>query len=640
MLIRAVITYFALGFLAGATGAALGAGVIAPEAIANPARYTLISCKLPDATRKAGRAAFISIPGPVKRLSVIDCEDQGGMYYLSLCAERDYLGTNARGGDVEAMRLLAQALEAKWDPTCVPKPNEAMEWYEKAAAKGDRLAAMALSRLLVQGGGSIAQDPARARKWLDAALGTNSATLFSAEAKAALESIEQMRRRMLELEQQIQQLEQEREEMRRRGNAAAAEWEQKVQEARSKAASLSEEYERASGRIDPKALVSEDSSSGDLQIVMLDPPILAQRSAQPLVYPISGTEETRLEYNVIGRVITPRGSERSLRVKVNGKDVGQLDEGGFFHALIPLAVKSRNVSIEASAAGMKAATQQFRLEFAKGNLPPPVATAGPRVSRGKSIGLVIGISDYNEERVQKGSAARYWPNLANARRDAVALGEVLEKNYGFRVEYLLDADATHDRILGALIRLRQTLDEDDQLVVYYAGHGDIDKNSTRGFWIPVDAWQESTLGPKWIQSEQITNAVEAIKARQVLIISDSCYSAALNPAIAAVSPLASERTRPKVIAELARRPSRIVMTSGSFAPVPDRGMGNHSLFTGALVETLGVNSGTVLGQELFRRVESVVLRRARELNTPVSPQYGGIDSVGHLGGDFVFQRTG
>lgn len=167
----------------------------------------------------------------------------------------------------------------------------------------------------------------------------------------------------------------------------------------------------------------------------------------------------------------------------------------------------------------------------------------------------------------------------------------------------------------------------------------IDCNSTRGFWIPYDAFQQPTIGPQWIQSEQITNAIEAIKAAQVLLISDSCYSAALNSAVGGISPLATARTRAQAIAELERMNARLVMTSGSFSPVPDGGAGKHSIFTGAVIDSLKVNNGTIFGKDLFNRVQSLVLRRARELNQAVNPQYGGLDSVGHLGGDFMLRRT-
>jgi hypothetical protein len=53
-----------------------------PQIVADPSRRTLVSCKLPDQTRKAGKGEFIAFPGPVRRMEGSACKDQGGTYKL------------------------------------------------------------------------------------------------------------------------------------------------------------------------------------------------------------------------------------------------------------------------------------------------------------------------------------------------------------------------------------------------------------------------------------------------------------------------------------------------------------------------------------------------------------------------------
>lgn len=606
----------------------------------DPARFTMVACKMPDQQRKAGRYAITTIPGKVQRLAVAACEDLGGLYVLGLCAERASIQKNAESGDIDAIRLMGQLLESKSDPDCPPKIQESLNWYQRAAAKGDRQSAMALSRLLAGGDSAIRADPVKAHEWLKLALGENSSIVISQESKQLLEKMNSMQQRQTDLELQIQRLEQEREDRRKRGAAISPEIEKQLSEVRSSVAALDDDYEKSAAALDPRLLISQpEVGVGGIQIVMLDPPIMETRSGQPVVFPVSGTAESRLDYEVSGRVIAPAHLLRSLLVKVNGRPVSRIEDDGFFRERIPMLGRVRNVTIEAAAQGVAPAIQRFRLELTKTGDQRMAIDPSPRPRGARSIALVVGISNYNQQKGQASGGKNYWANLANARWDAEELGKVLARDYGFTVEYLLDADATHDRILNALIRMRETVNENDQVLIYYAGHGEIDRNSTRGFWIPYDAWHEATIGPKWIQSEQITNALEAIKARQILLISDSCYSAALNTAVGGISPLATTRTRAQAIAELDRRSARLVMTSGSFSPVPDGGGGRHSLFTGALIDSLKVNNGTVFGKDLFRRVEGLVLRRARELNQTINPQYGGLDAVGHLGGDFALRRT-
>lgn len=615
----------------------------ASQAISDPARHTIVSCKLPVQTRRMGQMATFMVPGPVIRVEAMKCELRGGTYVMpdsrgNLCEEIKHIRASAEAADVNAMRLLGHAYEADWDSSCPPKFDEALIWYEKAALKGDRQAAMALSRLLASGKGSIGADPAKAKRWLDTALGTDTTALFNPDSQRSLSALEEMRKRVQDLEKQVDQLEQERRKAPK-GSGAANELTPKLQQLQAQQAELRKTYEQQVGQLDPRLLVAGASGAEqELQIVMLDPPIFAQRSMQPISIPISGSEKTRPEYEVIGRVILPPERRNGLKVTVNGQPVESIENDGFFRHAVPLQ-KSRSVVVEASLSGVRTAAQQFKLEFSSEKPAPAAAERDLDKKRtGRSIALVVGISNYNEAKTSK-SGKQFWPNLDNARNDALGMGQMLEKNYGFEVEYLLDENASHDRILSALIRMRETVRKDDQVVIYYAGHGEIDRASTRGFWIPYDAWDQTSMGSRWIQSEQITNQLEAISAGQVLLISDSCYSAALNPAVGRVSSLATERSRANVIAELSKRNARILMSSGSYSPVADGGAQGHSIFTDALLESLRLNAGAVMGRDLFNRVESVVLRKARTMRYNVSPQYGGLDGVGHLGGDFVFRRT-
>ena len=93
---------------------------------------------------------------------------------------------------------------------------------------------------------------------------------------------------------------------------------------------------------------------------------------------------------------------------------------------------------------------------------------------GRYHALVIGNNDYE-----------YLPKLNTAVGDAEAVATLLEDKYGFQVTKL--TNATRRDITGAFNRLRQTLTERDNLLVYYAGHGVLDEEAGAGYWQPVDA---------------------------------------------------------------------------------------------------------------------------------------------------------
>jgi len=98
----------------------------------------------------------------------------------------------------------------------------------------------------------------------------------------------------------------------------------------------------------------------------------------------------------------------------------------------------------------------------------------PGVNFGNYYALIIGNNNYPQ-----------LTNLQSAESDAIAIDSVLRNKYGFKTELLLNA--TREDLLSALESLRKTLTRKDNLLIYYAGHGELDRNTQRGYWLPVDA---------------------------------------------------------------------------------------------------------------------------------------------------------
>ena len=103
------------------------------------------------------------------------------------------------------------------------------------------------------------------------------------------------------------------------------------------------------------------------------------------------------------------------------------------------------------------------------------------INRGVYRALIIGNNQY-----------RNFSTLATAVNDARETDKVLREKYGFKTKLLLNADRY--TILAALNELRETLDADDNLLIYYAGHGDRDRRDEEiSYWLGVDADPHSQL---------------------------------------------------------------------------------------------------------------------------------------------------
>ncbi len=151
-------------------------------------------------------------------------------------------------------------------------------------------------------------------------------------------------------------------------------------------------------------------------------------------------------------------------------------------------------------------------------LSSPVPVATPYLA-GQYRALVIGNDDYDDPE-------RLWPSLKTAIADAEAVAELLRSEYGF-AEITLLRNAKRRDIVRAFNRLAQTAQENDSVLIYYAGHGHLNERTKEGFWIPVDAEgsDDSTFVSNAIIKTKL--GVIADRARHVLLVSDSCFSGAL-----------------------------------------------------------------------------------------------------------------
>ncbi len=160
----------------------------------------------------------------------------------------------------------------------------------------------------------------------------------------------------------------------------------------------------------------------------------------------------------------------------------------------------------------------------------------------------------------------------------------------------------------------------------------------RGQWLPIDAERDSTAN--WISNVAITDVLNAMNARHVMVVSDSCYSGALTrSSLASLDAALSDEKRAAWLRTLASKRSRRALTSGGLAPVLDAGGGGHSVFAGAFLEVLSENGDVLEGQRLFQELSARVTYAARNYQFEQLPQYAPIKYAGHEAGDFFLVPT-
>jgi uncharacterized caspase-like protein len=233
---------------------------------------------------------------------------------------------------------------------------------------------------------------------------------------------------------------------------------------------------------------------------------------------------------------------------------------------------------------------------------------------GRYVALIIGNNNY-----------RFVPKLATAVNDAEVVAKVLKERYGFEVVLL--KDVKRYEVLRSLGKLRRELGSNDNLLVYYAGHGILDEAASRGYWLPVDAEPDFTAN--WISTAAITDFLKASDAKHILVVSDSCYSGTLLRA--GLNNIRGGGDRLALLNRLAKKKSRTVITSGGLEPVADGGGDGHSVFARAFIDALSENKTAVEAQSLFSGVRNQVITKADQ-----TPEYSDVRKAGHDGGDFIF----
>lgn len=229
----------------------------------------------------------------------------------------------------------------------------------------------------------------------------------------------------------------------------------------------------------------------------------------------------------------------------------------------------------------------------------------------KNHGLIIGINNYNDPSLM---------DLDNPISDATTLYNTLTGNYMFDPENvtLLKNPGRAD-IIQNLDKLSNQLTRNDNLVIFYAGHGSWDVEKETGFWLPADADKSSSVN--WIRNSTIQDFVDDIDTRHTLLITDACFAGSIFKSRGGFSDASVAINKLYSIA------SRKAMTSGTLEEVPDR-----SVFLEFMLKRLLENEKKYLSAgELFNSFREAVLN-----NSPNIPQYGVIQNTGDEGGDFIF----
>lgn len=233
---------------------------------------------------------------------------------------------------------------------------------------------------------------------------------------------------------------------------------------------------------------------------------------------------------------------------------------------------------------------------------------------GKYYALLIGVSHYNESKL----------NLDRPVKDVQKLMETLCTDYEFNPEDVkILADPSRQEIMSELYKLRTKVAPEDNLLIFFAGHGFWDEGVKQGYWWPKDARQQDPSF--WLSNSDLREQIRGINSRHTLLISDACFSGG----IFKTRGVDDIRNASVEIQVLYKTKSRRAITSGNLSTVPDQ-----SVFCDYLIKRLVENKDRFISSQLlFSSLKLAVIN-----NSLAIPQEGVINDAGDEGGDFIFIR--
>ena len=606
-------------------------------------QFEIVDCELPGQTLRIGSSYATTGRARALRTGATDCAIRGG--YFVQADQSNYQTAlkvwlpQAESGDLAAQLYLGQIYEKGLGQR--PDFAAAVRWYQRAADAGFAPAQTALAVMLEKGWPGQTPQPERALALYRQAAQLKEALVFKSELNDREADVRKLRQELdaeqaktqalrlrlqsktAQLKRQLQALERELLRAKAENNAHAAKQAageivaMQARQQENQQALLAAESTVQAQLGAKQALAAENlaplGAAKVLKIELLEPRSMPMRGL--LAVPVSAPTRVHISARI-------SGPSPVSKVSINGNSV-VVDAESVVHA--DLEIHQATTLVEIIALDQAGNSAKLPLVLTQKNLlPEPQTFAAARQSFGRYHALVIGNDQYQQ-----------WESLDTPRADAQAVAQLLQDSYGFEVTLLLNVKRAD--VFRALAKLRQTLGEADNLLVYYSGHGSWDSANERGYWIPVDGAKDDISN--YISSADITDQLSVIAARQILVVADACYAGVLVGSVAEQAE-PPRRDRIQALQALAQLRSRKVISSGNIRQVLDGGAGAHSIFAHQFLESLRKRQDAFPARELYQEIAPRVAEAAAGFGEQQEPQFGQLRWAGHIAGDFIFVPKG
>ncbi|MHA2100655.1 MAG: caspase family protein [Candidatus Kariarchaeaceae archaeon] len=200
-----------------------------------------------------------------------------------------------------------------------------------------------------------------------------------------------------------------------------------------------------------------------------------------------------------------------------------------------------------------------------------------------------------------------FPNLVNPIFDAETIKGELTENYNFETH--LVKNAARDSLLATLRKYSSiNYDKEDQLMIFFAGHGIFDDIYKEGYLMAADTKNDDIVKSSYLSHSLLQTIVNNIPCEHILLVIDACFSGTFDQRIASRGNNETDRINEEWIEKKLSLKTRKYITSGGKEYVSDGKKGHHSPFARRILQALrdyGGSDGVLTLSELLANLEGI-----------------------------------
>lgn len=294
----------------------------------------------------------------------------------------------------------------------------------------------------------------------------------------------------------------------------------------------------------------------------------------------------------------------------------KVQDNGYFDTTVNIVSGVNVFTVVATDKHANSASQNIQIVTGMNKTAAATSTAADTTINSNPVynAILIAESDYADKNI---------PTLEGPTSDMNKIYNLLTSSYSFDLQNTDTLiNATRTSILETIIKKANAMSENDNLLVFYAGHGQMitqPDGTEEGFLVPQDAVKD--MLSTYISSDDLLRTIKYSKAKHILFVADACFAGSLFRDIPSDAPVP--------VSEAYKDKSRRLLASGNRTTVPDK-----SEFIEDLRLALQEN------HQHYITAEQLIdtFKNQYTTSTHLTLQYFPIKDVDDLGGQFVFIR--